>query len=136
MYKKILVATDGSDYSNRAMKAAVELAKIHGASIEMLHIIPTQTAVYPFPPVSQEDVQKIKDKVKEETLKGIDAGGVTITSNTLTGSPAAGILSYCAADYDLIVMGTKGHGAIGGALIGSVTQRILAEAKCPVLVIK
>ena len=73
----------------------------------------------------------------EKTLRGIDAKNVTLRKKTVAGNTADVILKESAAGgFDLIVLGTRGHSPMSGALIGSVTHKVLARASCPVLVTK
>jgi nucleotide-binding universal stress UspA family protein len=143
VYKKILAATDASNYSVRALLFAIELAKGNNAEILLLHAIDypasyrglhldTQSFM-----ISEERIQKIHKYIMEKTLRGIDTKNVPLRKKTVVGNTADVILKESAAgDFDLIVLGTRGHSPITGALIGSVTQKILAKAPCPVLVLK
>lgn len=141
MIKRILVATDASEYSRHALSAAIEYAKQFQAEIELLHVVSQPSIGYPelsgyFFAYSEEQVNEIGKQILDETLKGIDIGQVKISRKVVSGYPQTAILDEIKRDIDLVIMGTRGHSPIGGALIGSVTQRILAEAPCPVLVVK
>ncbi len=142
MLKRILVATDASDYSRRALMMAIDLAKKFDAEIELVHVF-TQplpysgdylvgySYVYP-----AEQIDDIGKQVLEVTLKGIDTQQVRIMKKIISGYPATSILQEIKRDIDLVVMGTRGHGPLAGAVMGSVTQRVLAESPCPVLIVK
>lgn len=69
------------------------------------------------------------------TLKDIDIGNVQLLKKHSPGYPAISILEEMKREFDLVVMGTCGHGVFTGAVLGSVTQRVLAHAQCPVLVV-
>ena len=142
MFKKILVATDTSDYSKKALAAAIDLAKEFDAQIELFHVI-DYPALYgglslsvDTYVISDEKLEELSGYVMEATLKGIDTKGVVIEKKSVMGNPAVEIVSESAKGFDLIVMGTSGHSPLGGAIIGSVTQKVVGKAACPVLAIK
>ncbi|MBP1920216.1 universal stress protein [Youngiibacter multivorans] len=138
MYKKILVATDGSDYSRRAFEVALEMAKHFQSELEILHVIQdymkgeSNVEVK----ITKEQVEAVSKEIMEKTKGETDTGEVRITTKTAFGYPASVIIEEANAGFDLIVMGTKGHGPWGGAIMGSVTQRVAGAVNCPVLVVK
>ncbi len=141
MIKRILVASDASEYSRHALSVAVEYAKQFNAEIELIHVVTQPTMAYPdlagnFLLYSDEQIAEIGKDVLDATLEGIDMGQVPITRKVISGYPATAILDELRRDIDLVVMGSKGHGPIASVFVGSVTQRVLAEAPCPVLVVK
>lgn len=142
MIKRILVATDASEYSCRAFAFAVDLAKPHHAEICLLYTVlnPVQnfeaysgSFSYTF---SEEEVEEIGRQVFNVTLQGIDVCDITIKKKAVLGYPASVILEESKQSIDLVIMGSRGHGPIAGTMAGSVTLRVLAEASCPVLVVK
>lgn len=141
MYKRILVPTDGSGPSRQALKSALELARKFDSEVELFHVTPDQESYYGYQMgfnniISQEDIQKNGELALEVTLKGIDISGVRFLKKYIPGQAASGILDEIRREFDLVVMGTVGHGALSGAILGSVTQRVLAQAQCPVLIVK
>lgn len=139
MVKRILVATDASEYSRHALITAIEYAKQFQAEIELLHVVhQPHTIVFPESDYiySDKQVNEIGKHVLEKTLKGIDTGQVKINRKVISGYPQTAIIDEIKRNIDLVIMGTRGHSPIGGVLIGSVTQRVLADASCPVLVVK
>lgn len=142
MVKRILVSTDGSDCSRRALATALEYAKTFDAEIELLHVVSQPpTHMYDFTvkeyyPLSEDQVAEIGAKVFDSTLKGLEIDSIKIIKKVVTGYPAVEIVHEITQDIDLAIMGTRGHRPLAGALIGSVTQRVLAEANCPVMVTK
>jgi nucleotide-binding universal stress UspA family protein len=142
MFKKILVATDTSDYSKRALESAIDLAKEFGGQIELFHVI-DYPAMYGGLSLSvdnyvlsEEKQVELSGHVMESTLKGVDTKGVVIERKSVMGNPAVEIVAESAKGFDLIVMGTSGHSPLGGAIIGSVTQKVVGKAACPVLAVK
>ncbi|ODA40313.1 universal stress protein [Desulfosporosinus sp. BG] len=139
--KKILVATDASEYSRRALKNALELARKFHSEVELLFVM-YKPLVYD---VNQLDMDLISSDLLEEagemaiqaTLEGMDVTDISLTKKKLTGKPANIILREIESEnIDLVVMGSHGYGAIAGALLGSVSQRVLHGAKCSVLIAK
>ena len=141
MYKRILVPTDGSEPSRHALMTALELARRFGSEVELLHVTQTPEAYYGhnmgFSDISFVDlITKNGELALEHTLKDIDVTGVQFSKKHIPGNPAASILNEIRREFDLVIMGTSGHGAIIGAIIGSVTQKVLAHSDCPVLIVK
>lgn len=142
MVNRILVPTDGSKYSQKALSIALEYAKAFQADIELLHVVSQPpTHMYDFTikeyyPLTEEQVAEIGARVFDSTLKGFDAGDTKINKKVVTGYPAVEILYEIKRDIDLVIIGSRGHRPLAGALIGSVAQRVMAEAPCPVMVVK
>ncbi|MEN6391768.1 MAG: universal stress protein [Syntrophomonas sp.] len=142
MVNRILVPSDGSEYSRRALSTAIDYARAFDAEIELLHVVSQPpTHMYDFTvkeyyPLSEEQVAEIGLKVFAATLKGLDAGNITVKTKVITGYPSEEILHEMRRDIDLVIMGSRGHRPLTGALIGSVTQRVMAESHCPVMVVK
>jgi len=143
--KKILVATDFSEPSDAAMAYGRELARTFGASLTVLHIVDNiltraygaDGIVLADPELQREietSAQRQVDAVLfDEDRKMLGAVGLVITSN----SPSAAIVTYARdASIDLIVMGTHGRGAIAQLLMGSVAERVVRIAPCPVLTVR
>jgi len=141
MYKRILVPTDGSESSRHALIEALELAKKFNSSVELFHVTQTQEAYYGYSEGYQthlnlDQIDKNGELALEFTLKGIDVGDVHLSKKHVSGNAANSILEEIKRDFDLVIMGTRGHGAIAGAVLGSVTQRVMSHSDCPVLIVK
>jgi nucleotide-binding universal stress UspA family protein len=136
MFKTIVLALDGSEGSKKAIPTAVALAQQDGARIVVAHVEQDIAGKGGGPIVATEDeIQaEIRQQAEELSNDGVEAS-VEMRSVTL-GGPAHAIADIAReANADLIVAGTHGHTAIGGFLLGSVTQRLLQVASCPVLVV-
>lgn len=139
--KKILVPTDASEYSRRALEAALEFARKFNAEIELLYVMRKPIAydsssnIYI---ISPEQIEKEGNLVLETTLEGIDIGDVrVIKKKSEAAKPAKLILEEIENEkIDLVVMGSHGYGTIAGSILGSVSQHVLHNAKCPVLIVK
>ena len=141
MLKKILVATDGSEYSRRAFKTALELANAVKTEIILLNVRftpePLGYKLSNGSTVPQDQSNITGEQALSATLAGIDTSDILIKKKEKPGSPAQVILEEIEnEDIDLVVMGSRGYGAITGALLGSVSQRVLQRAGCPVLIVK
>jgi nucleotide-binding universal stress UspA family protein len=136
VFKKIVVALDGSAHAERALSVARDLAKESGGSVEAVHVREiavvrggAQTAHADEPEVERRVTAQVED---------LKAAGIAANLHVLssTGAPAHQIADVAdEVGADLIVVGTRGHAAVAGLLLGSVTQRLLHLAHCPVLAI-
>lgn len=148
MYKHILVATDGSPLSTKAIKLAVELAKSIGARLTAFHATPTfpapvyaEGAIYApllgrsrFNDESKTHADKVLGKVKQIAAK---AGVQASLIHRQTGEPFEAILNTAkAAKCDLIVMASHGRRGLVGVLLGSETQKVITHGKVPILVVR
>jgi nucleotide-binding universal stress UspA family protein len=139
MFKKIIWATDGSEHADRALALAKSLAREAGASLLVLHYVEHLAgpgAHGAFPAAADEDDRqtRIAGQVRELAEQGIKANLKLVYGGT-TG--AAHTIAQAAKEdgADVIVLGTRGHTALAGLLLGSVTQRLLHIAPCPVLAV-
>ena len=147
MYKRLLVATDGSELSTKAVGSAIDLAAAIGAELVALYVVPHYPTSYfeggiAISPddVSQtekkwaEDGQAIVDQVQKTAgARRVSAKGVTVRS----GLVAESILNTAKKhDCDLIVMASHGRKGIQRVLLGSETQQVLTHSSIPVLVLR
>jgi nucleotide-binding universal stress UspA family protein len=136
VFKTIVLAVDGSESSDLAVAAAAELARESGGRIVAVHIKELIAGRFAGPVrVDEDDVQaKIRGQVKELADSGLN---VTLEMHsTMTGGPAPVVADTAdREDADVIVSGTRGHTALAGVIVGSVAQRLLHLAPCPVLVV-
>ena len=138
--KKILVATDASEYSKRALKTALELARKFNSEVELLFVM-HMPIMYDYSAynyiVSPEQIEEEGELALGATLEGIDISNVTLSKKKIQGDPAKVILQELEdQDFDLIVMGSHGYGAIAGSILGSVSQKVLHGAKRSILIVK
>jgi nucleotide-binding universal stress UspA family protein len=137
--KRILCPVDFSDASRHAVDHAIAIARWYNASITAFHVYhPIVTAVPGLPPLDRVPEADLK-RVYAETaacFEGASAHGVCVDVIVDVGHPAAQILVRSqAADSDLIVMGTHGASGFEHLLLGSVTEKVLRRALCPVLTV-
>jgi nucleotide-binding universal stress UspA family protein len=140
--KRILAPTDFSEPSVEAMTTAIAFARSFGAIIEVLHVAIEATYTLP-PPVDVAtlplDMARVMDQANaslaEEEAR-VRAGGVPCESTLLVGRPDSEIVAHADETHaDLIVMGTHGHSRLSHVLLGSVAERVVQHARCPVLVV-
>lgn len=137
--KKILVATDGSEFTKEAVSTGLQLAKILGAEVTALYVI-DQTSFVSFPIDSSivsvySLLENEGKRAVEDVRKEGEQMGVKVTPVVAEGSPTRKIVEM-AADMDLVVMGTLGRSAISKLFMGSVAERVTRYAPCPVLVVR
>ncbi|EKF85168.1 universal stress protein [Methanobacterium formicicum] len=147
MYQKILLPTDGSKFAEKAADHAIWIASKSGAEIIVLNVIETSSLVG----LPAEDlIVRIKEMLKEEGRRSLERISEMVTEEekelkiedikvnlkTEEGSPADAILKTVEKeDIDLVVMGTSGKHGLDRFLLGSVTEKVVRSAKCPVLAV-
>ena len=141
MYKKIIFASDGSDNAHRAGLAAVELVKdISLKSITVIHIAtspPAQSRMIKADFDAHTLLEEDAKEIMKQTFKEINNAGISVDVKVAFGDPADEIVKIIEKEgADLLVIGSRGLGSITGVLIGSVSQKIVHEAPCPVMIVK
>jgi nucleotide-binding universal stress UspA family protein len=143
MYKRILLPTDGSDASRRAIAAGVAFAKELGAEVIGLTVTPEfHTLTYRSAMLedTREEFAQHSEKQARQLLDEIagaarDAGVACSAEQAISDNPYEAILAAAAAHKcDLIVMASHGRRGIKGLLLGSETQKVLVHSSIPVLV--
>ena len=136
MFKTIVVAVDGSPSSDRALEYATQLAKEQSSRIVLAHVteLIAGRAAGTVNLGDDELVEKIRDRAAQLGKDGVNAE--VRVARTMSGGPAHAIAEIATdSKADLIVTGTRGHTVLTGMVIGSVAQRMLHVAPCPVLVV-
>ncbi len=145
MFKNILVPVDGSHYSANAAIKAVCIAKKYGSKVKLLHVV-NHSQLYSLGPAQSmpvitntmlEALNKGGQSILEDTLKAINPLTVMVEAELAWGTPANVILEKAREKpYDLIVMGSRGLGAMLSLLQGSVSERVVKLSTCPVMIVK
>ena len=142
-YEKILVPVDFALHSAEAIRRAVDLAQHYSASLTLIYVyepldyaLPEGYALY-----TPEQTGQLMDDFKERLLQAqrdVEAMGVSsVESHVLNGAAALEIVDFARErGFDLIVMGTHGRTGLSHLLMGSVAERVLRTAHCPVLTVK
>lgn len=137
MFKTVVYATDGSDNADRAFKYATEMAQSEGATLHGVHVVEKLLGPRVGGLSSHADETEIDAKIKAQAeVAGKELGSqVAVHMMASPTGEVAKRIAETASDLsaDLVIVGTRGHSAIGGAFLGSVTQRLLHVATCPVL---
>lgn len=137
--KEILVATDFSEGSDEALTAAIDLAKRMGAKLQIVHALENGADQFPFGLASYEDRTGLIASIDRELSRRSDWAareGVACQTRLIEEDAIAGILLVAReVGADLIVVGTHGRRGIAHALMGSVAEKIVKRAACPVLTV-
>lgn len=141
LFSKILLPTDFSDHANEALGYAASLAQQHGASLTLVHAYDVVPYVLPEGPllddVQVRELQTALEKQLQKQKEQARATGVSqVAALLLQGQPANEIVRVADEQgFDLIVMGTHGRTGLSHLLLGSVTEKVVRRASCPVLTI-
>ena len=147
MYERILVATDGSKLSKKAVTYAISLAALCGAELVALKVVPRYPQSYFEGGIAMQagEVQKVEKQWADEgqtvvdavakaaALKGVKTKALTVKSDVVSDALIAAAKKH---QCDLIVMASHGRKGIKRLLLGSETQHVLTHASIPVLVLK
>ena len=138
--KKILIATDGSPSAGEAIEFGLELAAEHAAGVTFVHVAPVldrSASSVGVPAAVPHRIDEVDRRPLEEALALVAEHDVDAQVELLAGLPADEIVTYAdTIDADLIVLGSRGRGAVASALLGSVSCAVLHEARRPVLVVR
>ncbi len=137
MFTRIIWATDGSEAADRALPTVLELIGDGGTKLVVVHADERIGGRAGGVPVlaDEDDLRRaLRSKVSALVESGIDAEFRVVHG---TNRDPADLIAEVAKETgaDLIVVGTRGHGRVAGMLLGSVTQRLLHVAPCPVLAV-
>jgi universal stress protein A len=140
--RHILAPTDFSDYSKKAISDAFELARTFGATLSLLHVLEPSPYLGEFtlPTMGEEllgDLERQASAALAQVLPEAQQAKIEVTRAVAIGSPAQKIVETAEAEHvDLIVMATHGRTGLSHLLIGSVAERVVRTAPCPVLTIR
>lgn len=146
MYQRIIVPVDGSETSNKALVAALQLARDAGGRVRLIHVLEDMTYLSGYEPYgdySAELLQVMREagtKVLDDALAIAQSSGVE--ADSVLFEPPGGRLAEVVAEAarqwkaDLVVVGTHGRRGVGRLLLGSGAEQILRLAPVPVLVVR
>lgn len=138
LFKRILLAVDGSEHSVRSAKHALALAEQFRGTIDVVYVVDSSTA--------KEDVlhsankleieKKRKDKLKP-IIELLDKSGIDYYTNLLHGEPGPTIVDFASENVcDCVVIGSRGLNDLQSFILGSVSHKVAKRAECPVLIVK
>jgi nucleotide-binding universal stress UspA family protein len=141
--KRICVATDFSAPANRAFQYGLVFARQFGAELHLLHVIEDVIPTVPEPGLAMLPTQEIMNSLRKASEEGMnklaagqDVQGVALRQAVREGVPFREICDYAKREaIDLVVVGTHGRAGLTHLLLGSVAERVVRSAPCPVLTI-
>jgi nucleotide-binding universal stress UspA family protein len=141
--KRICFGADFSEGSRPALRTAIELAKKFEAELVLLHVFSPPGYTFPdgsFVPASAKELLRATEAVDQslEVWRAeVAKAGARATAKSVMGHPSTELLRFAKeAPCDMIVMGTHGRGALQHAFMGSVAERVVRGATCPVLTVR
>jgi len=137
----ILVGVDGSVGSERALQWAVNEAAVRACAVHVFNAYKAEYWYYvDVPPaavmLSQPEMEKAAHALVDNAIEAVDVpGSVSITVECVNSSNPARELVDRSPRFDLMVLGSRGHGGLAGLFLGSVTLKVVQHAECPVTII-
>ena len=142
-YSKILIPLDGSELAEKALDAALPLAKTYGAPMVLVGVLDLTAGMYDvyseaFSPVDlKAQLESFLETALKRAKARLEQEGLAVSSHVKVGVPHEEITALAEAENaDLIVMTTHGRKGLTHLLLGSVTERVIRTAPCPVLVVR
>lgn len=139
--KKILVPIDGSKHADLAMEKAKEFADAFGSNVELLNVNDFHQHAFNYNPGVEAQFIELFDQISKEILsdgKEKFAGyGDRVATTQLEGNVATSIIDYAnKGDYDLVIIGSHGKGAVRDFLMGGVAHKITMHINKPILIVR
>ncbi len=141
-FHSILVPTDFSRQAAGAIDMAIDLATRYGSRLKLLHVFAPLGVIVPegFVPAGADEIERIveatRERMEPDRARAL-ASGIYVTCDTVQGAAATEIVEVAREGaHDLIVMGTHGRTGLRRLLLGSVAERVVRGAPCPVLVVR
>ncbi|AKB24928.1 Universal stress protein [Methanosarcina sp. MTP4] len=140
-FKKIMVATDGSECSKEAVSAGIELARLSEGVVYAVYVVSTDYFSSMAVDAGWESMYEFLKKEGKETLEYVAAAckeaGVPVEPVMLEGHPAPELIDFAEdTAMDLVVMGTTGRTGLNRILLGSVAGHVVRHCKVPVMVVR
>ncbi|AEH61845.1 UspA domain protein [Methanosalsum zhilinae DSM 4017] len=141
VYQKIMIATDGSQNSMKAVASGIEIAKLSGAKVYAVYVVDTSYKKYLADFKDKEKVHEYLVNQGKDAISHVEKAGemkdVQVEPVIVEGNPAVEIVNYAEKnDMDMIVMGTMGVTASRKLSIGSVAENVVRTSKVQVLVVQ
>jgi nucleotide-binding universal stress UspA family protein len=138
--KRILVAVDGSQPSVKAARMAADIALRFGAKLTLIHVVPKLLLPPDVYGLTIAEVEKehraYAENLLQKAIELLQEPRVQVSTTVLYGSPAESIAEEAAAsDVGMLVIGSRGHGAVARMFLGSVSDRLIHISPKPVLVV-
>jgi nucleotide-binding universal stress UspA family protein len=140
MFKKILVANDGSEGAIKALKTAINLAKRYSAELHSISVeegVPHYAATIGEVDEYRREANDYFDKINNEAIAEANKEGIELHTKVQAGHEVETIVQYAKnGNFDLLVIGFMGHSKIFGRVWGSTSQNITKLSPCTVIVVK
>jgi nucleotide-binding universal stress UspA family protein len=137
-WERILLATDGSEYSRKATAKALDLVQFSSGTLKVVSVLEISSHIYAVAPELTQEKIKLPQQYVEEVKEQASSRGILAEGFVREAESADEVIIKLAQDkdIDLIVMGSHGRTGLKRLLMGSVTERVIGKAPCPVLVVK
>lgn len=137
MYERILVPTDGSSGTAHVALQAIDLAEQYGATLHVVHVMEEPGSSLVAGTESRDRLEERGNEAIERVERMAAVHGVEVATELLEGGPAETIVEYATEiGADLIVAGTHGRSGVKRHVIGSVAERLVRHAECPVMTVR
>ena len=135
-YRKILIPTDGSENTNAAITYAIDLARQTGADITAISVNDiTSYATIPGEPDIESPLYQASEAAVQKVIEMAEPHGVRAEGMVIDGIPKRDIVE-ASREHDLVIMGTIGRSGLPHLLLGSVAEKVIRSAPCPVIVVR
>lgn len=137
-WQKVLLATDGSRYGRAAAERAIDFARAYGGELKVISVVDVPSALYGVAPQAVDDMVKKARGYVEEVKNRADSAGLKAETFVLEGEEAYRKITDFAKEHDIntIVLGSHGRTGLKRLLMGSVAEKTIGYAHCPVLVVR
>jgi nucleotide-binding universal stress UspA family protein len=140
MFKKILIANDGSAGAKLALKVAIDLGKRYGAELHSISVeegVPHYAATIGEVEEFKREANEYFKSISDEAIERAKKEGIELNTKVLAGHEVETIVNYAKeGEFDLLVIGFMGHSKIFGRIWGSTSQNLTKLAPCTVVVVK
>ena len=139
--KSLLVAVDGSEFSDKAVRYACAMGPSLGAEVVLLHVVPMLVSATPYHDTVSDQPFLALQKVGEDILAKAKEMAVAlkceVTELISHGDPANKIVDIATdRNSDLIIMGSRGVSGIKRLFVGSISDKVMNQAPCPVMIVR
>lgn len=136
----IVIGVDGSDVAKEALQYGLHEASIRGTRVRTVHAWMPSTfgaagGLAAVPPIDVDSLRREAEELLRATVEAVSGEGADRVDRVVAEGPAGQVIIENAADAEMIVVGSRGRGAIASVVLGSVSTYVVQHAHCPVLVV-